>query len=59
MTALPGLGVGMTVECQVSGNIEQGTERHDGKWLVKHIQHDFIQKGGEYNYHQSLGLVRE
>ena len=59
MTALPGLGVGMTVECQVSGNIEQGTERHDGKWLVKHIQHDFIQKGGEYNYNQSLGLVRE
>ena len=59
MTALPGLGVGMTVECQVSGNIEQGTERHDGKWLVKHIQHDFTQKGGEYNYHQSLGLVRE
>ena len=59
MAALPGLGVGMTVECELSSNIEQGTLRHDGKWLVKHIQHDFTQNAGKYSYHQSLGLVRE
>ena len=44
MAALPGLGVGMTVECELSSNIEQGTLRHDGKWLVKHIQQDYTQK---------------
>ena len=59
VAALPGLGVGMTVEVQLAGNEEQGTARHNGKWLVKHMQHDFTQKGGEYSYHQSLGLVRE
>jgi hypothetical protein len=59
VAALPGLGVGMTVEVQLAGNEEQGTARHNGKWLVKHMQHDFTQRGGEYSYHQSLGLVRE
>ena len=59
MSALPNLGVGMTVECKLSSNVEQGTRRHDGKWLVKHIQHDFTQNAGKYSYHQSLGLVRE
>ena len=59
MSALPNLGVGMTVECKLSSNVEQGTRRHDGKWLVKHIQHDFTQDAGKYSYHQSLGLVRE
>lgn len=59
MAALPGLGVGMTVECELGSNVEQGTRRHDGKWLIKHIKHDFTQRGGEYSYHQSLGLVRE
>lgn len=59
VAALPGLGVGMTVEVQLASNEEQGTTRHNGKWLVKHMQHDFTQKGGEYSYHQTLGLVRE
>jgi hypothetical protein len=59
MTALPGLGCGMTVEVAMGGNEEQGTGRHDGKWLVKHIQHNLTQVNGEYNYYQNLGLVRE
>ena len=59
MTALPGLGCGMAVECVIGSNEEQGTHRHNGKWLVKHIQHNLTQSNGEYSYYQNLGLVRE
>jgi hypothetical protein len=59
MVALPALGCGMTVEVELGGNEEQGTKRHDGKWLIKNIQHNFTQKAGEYSYAQTLGLVRE
>jgi hypothetical protein len=59
MAALPGLGSGMTIECQLGGNKEQGTARHNGKWLVKNMQHNFTQTAGEYSYAQDLGLVRE
>ena len=59
LVAVPGLGCGMTIEVELLSNVEQGTNRHNGKWLIKHMTHNFTQHAGKYSYGQELGVVRE
>ena len=57
MVALPHLGVGMTIGLELGGG-NKSYSRQDGKYLVKHIQHNFTIDGGEYMYSQDVGLIR-
>jgi hypothetical protein len=58
MVALPNLGAGMCINVSLGGG-NQSSSKQDGKYLVKHIQHNFTIDGGDYMYTQDLGLARE
>ena len=57
MVALPNLGVGMSIDLQLGGG-NTSNSKQDGVYIIKHIQHNFTQDGGEYSYSQNLGLAR-
>jgi len=57
MVALPNLGVGMSIDIQLGGG-NTSSSKQDGVYIIKHIQHNFTQDGGEYSYSQNLGLAR-
>ena len=45
-------------DIQFSGGGNTSSSKQDGVYIIKHIQHNFTQDGGEYSYSQNLGLAR-